>query len=233
MTREFECSREVILPADPDEVWEAVATKAGNAAWLFPNEIDPGSVAVWDPPHRFADRQEQGDWFNALEFTIESRGDGTTRMRYVHSGIFVEDWDSQYDAVSQHTDFYLHTLGEYLKHFKGRTATYIGDVPQGIAGPPSSATPQAFSRLKRALGLPEAVREGDRVHLAGASPIPGVIDYVRPNFFGVRTADQLYCFFGRNAFGGPVGMSIHSFAEGIDAEQVKQAWHDWLETALR
>src|SRR5437868_3814581 len=109
MPREFECSREVVLDADPDEVWEAVATKAGNAAWLFPNDMGPDSAVVWDPPHHLAVRQEQGDWFNALEYTIEGRGDGTTRMRYVHSGIFVEDWDSQYDAVSQHIDFYLHT----------------------------------------------------------------------------------------------------------------------------
>jgi hypothetical protein len=233
MPGEFECSREVILRADPDEVWEAIATTTGNAAWLFPNELGPDSAAVWDPPHRLAVRQEQGDWFNALEYTIEGRGDGTTRMRYVHSGIFVEDWDSQYDAVSQHTDFYLHTLSQYLEHFTGRAATYIGDVPQGIAGPPSSATPEGFSRLKQALGLDEPLTEGGEVHLGGPYPVAGTLDYVRPNFFGVRTADELYCFFGRNAFGAPVGISIHSFAAGVDAEQVKQAWHDWLGAALR
>ena len=233
MPREFECSREVILEADPDAVWEAVATKAGNAAWLFPNDMDPESAAVWEPPHRFAAREERGDWFNALEYTIEGRGDGTTRMRYVHSGIFVEDWDTQYDAVSQHTDFYLHTLSEYLKHFKGRTATYIGDVPQGIVGPPGSAAPQAFSRLKRALGLPDAAREGDGVHLQGADAISGILDYVRPNFFSVRTADALYCFFGRNAFGMRVGMSVHSFAAQVDAERCERDWHEWLDGALR
>src|SRR5512140_1262938 len=112
MPREFECNREVELAASPEEVWEAVATKAGNAAWLFPNEIDPESAATtaWDPPQRFATRQEQGDWFNALEFVIEGREGGTTRLRYMHNGIFVDDWDSQYDAVQQHTEFYLHTL---------------------------------------------------------------------------------------------------------------------------
>ena len=236
MAPEFECSREVILPASPQEVWEAVATTNGNAAWLFPTEIDPtgAGARVWDPPHHFAVRMEQGDWFNALEFVIEAREGGTTALRYAHSGIFVDNWDTQYDALQQHTAFYLHTLGEYLKHFKGRRATYIGEVPHGIQGPPSSATADGFERLVRALGLNEHTSEGQRVRLAprGLEPVQGTIDYRQPHFLGVRSADALYCFFGRNAFGAPVGISIHSFAEDVDAEQTKQRWQQWLADAL-
>ena len=138
MPPQFECNREVLLPATPEEVWEAVATSAGNAAWLFPNEINPDVPATkaWEPPRHFAVRMEQGDWFNALEFVIEGREGATSTLRYMHSGIFVEDWDRQYDAVHQHTDFYLHTLGEYLRHFKGRTATYIGDAPRASRARP-------------------------------------------------------------------------------------------------
>ena len=236
MPGEFECGRAVTLPASPDDVWAAVATKAGNAAWLFPNEIEPESATVtaWEPPHRFATRMEQGDWFNAVEYTIEGRDGGTSLLRYMHSGIFVDDWENQYDAVGQHTDFYLHTLGAYLQHFRGRGATYIGDVPHGIHGPPSSAGPEGFRRLQRALGLAADVGEGGSVRLTptGIGPIEGVIGYLRPNFIEIRTADALYCFFGRNAFGAPVGMSVHSFADGIDAEQSKQDWQRWLEVAL-
>jgi hypothetical protein len=236
MPPEFELSREVLLPASPEQVWEAVATTAGNTAWLFPTEIDPDGAGArtWDPPRHFAVRTEQGDWFNALEFVIEGREGGTSLLRYVHSGIFVEDWDTQYDAVQQHTDFYLHTLGEYLEHFDGRPATYIGEVPQGIQGPPTSATPDGFQRLQRTLGLEAQAGEGDSVRLSpqGIEPVEGVIDYLRPNFMGVRTADALYCFFGRNAFGAPVAMSIHTFAEGVDPEKAKRAWQDWLTTAL-
>jgi len=236
MPREFECKREVILAASPDDVWEAVATKAGNAAWLFPNEIDREDAATttWDPPHRFATRQERGDWFNALEFVIEGREGGTTLARYMHSGIFVDDWDSQYDAVQQHTDFYLHTLAEYLTHFQGRNATYIGDVPQGIEGPPSSARPDGFERLQRALGLGSEACQGGSVKLTpeGLNTIEGVVYYRRPNFVGIRSADELYCFFGRNAFNHPVGMAIHSFADDIDPEETKRRWKDWLDSAL-
>ncbi len=236
MSREFECRREVILSATPEEVWEAVATASGNAAWLFPNPIatDGSGASTWDPPHRFAVRTEQGEWFNALEYIIEGRDGGTSLLRYMHSGIFVDDWDNQYDAVQQHTDFYLHTLGVYLEHFKGLTATYIGEAPTGIQGPATSATADGFQRLTEALGVGEQAHEGDRVLLIaeGQRPIEGTIDYLRPNFVGVRTSDALYRFFGRNAFGAPVGMAIHVFSDDIDAERTKRRWQDWLNTAL-
>jgi hypothetical protein len=234
--REFDIRREVVLPGTPEQVWEAVATTADNAAWLFPNEIDPDGrgAAVWDPPRHLELRQEGEDWFNAIEFVIEGRDGATSVLRYAHSGIFVDDWDTQYDAAQSHTDFYLHNLGEYLEHFGGRPVTYIGDAPAGLQGPPSSATPDGFRRLQEALGLGAGFDEGESVRLTpqGLVPVEGILDYVRPNFLGVRSADALYRFFGRNAFGAPVGMSIHVFADGIDAEPTKQSWQGWLDTAL-
>jgi hypothetical protein len=234
MPREFEVRRDVLLAATPEEVWEAVATSAGNAAWLFPNPIDPEAVKAWEPPTHLHVRQERGDWFNALEFTIEAREDGATRMRYMHSGIFVDDWDGQYDGVSQHTDFYLHTLGEYLRHFSGRPATYIGDGPMGIEGPADTARPDGFERMQHVLGFGDAVSESDVVRLtpAGLPAVDGIVTYREPNFIGVRTDDALYCFFGRNAFGQPVAMSIHSFADGVDGELVKRDWQRALADSL-
>ena len=233
----FDCSRQIVVPATPDRVWEAVATTEGNAAWLFPNQIDPDGAGAkaWNPPNQFAIRQEQGDWFNALEFIIEDRGDGTSALRYVHRGVFPpEGFDTQNEAIQQHTDFYLHTLGEYLEHFDGRPATYIGEAPGGIHGPLTSATPDGFKRLQQALGLDEQVKEGDSVRLTpeGLDPVEGVVDYLRPNFMGIRTADALYCFFGRNAFGGPVAMTIHLFANGVDPEKIKQNWQQYLNRTL-
>lgn len=237
MPREFECRREVELDAAPEEVWEAVATAAGNAAWLFPNELPPADgstdangsrITADDRPHRFAVRTEQGDWFNALEFELEARAGGRTLLRYAHSGIFQDDWDTQYDAVQAHTDFYLHTLNEYLRHFAGRRATYIGDVPGGIAAPDASAAPDGFDRFKEALGV-AAASEGDRVELShdGLGPMTGVVDYARGPFLGIRTEDALIRCFGRNAFGGPVAVVVHAFGD-VDAEAVERGWRDWL-----
>jgi len=236
MSREFACKREVELPATPEEVWQAVATTAGNSAWLFPSEIDPDGrdAAVWDPPRHFVVRQQSGDWFNALEFEIEGGDGSTTTLRYAHSGIFMDDWDTQYDAVQQHTDFYLHTLGQYLEHFEGRPATYIGGGPGGLQGPEASAAPDGFDRLKQALGLAAAPAPGDAVTVTpqGLAPFDAMIDYASPNFLGVRTGDGLYRFFGRNAFGAPVGMSIHLFGDAVDADQITQDWQTWLDSAL-
>ena len=175
-------------------------------------------MLAWDPPHHFSVRAEGPDgWFNQLDYRIEARGDGAI-LRYVHSGVFDDaGWDNQYDAVNSHTDFYLHTLGQYLEHFSPRTATYVGGGAGGLMGPEASMAPDAFTRLQAALGVPEGASAGDSVRLAH-DDVDGVIDYRTDRFLGIRTGDALYRFFGRNAFGGPVGMSIHHFGDGVDAD---------------
>jgi hypothetical protein len=45
----------------------------------------------------------------------------------------------------------------------------------------------------------------------------------------VRTADGLYCFFGRNHYGSVVGMSAHLFAGGVDAAAQEAALKAWLD----
>jgi uncharacterized protein YndB with AHSA1/START domain len=228
MGKEFEIVREVELPGTPEAVFQAVSTPEGNASWLFPTEGEGvGSVVSSDPPHHLVVREEGPDgWFNQIEFRIEARGDGAF-LRYVHSGVFEEqDWDSQYDAVGAHTDFYLHTLGQYVEHFSPRTATYVGGGAGGLMGPEASMAPDAFTRLQAALGVPEGASTGDRVRLAH-DDVDGVIDYRTDAFLGIRTDEALYRFFGRNAFGGPVGMSIHHFGD-VDAEAAGAAWTDWL-----
>jgi hypothetical protein len=238
MAKEFEITREVELPGTPDAVFQAVATGEGNASWLFPSEIaageggetsDGGKVLVWDPPNRFTVRAEfPGGGFNQLEYRIEAQGDGAI-LRYVHSGVFDEaGWDDQYDAVNSHTNFYLHTLGQYLAHFSPRTATYVGGGPGGINGPEASMTPDAFTKLQSALGVPDGAGVGDNVRLAN-DDVDGVIDYRTENFLGIRTDEALYRFFGRNAFGGPVGMSIHHFGD-VDPEKTGASWGAWLES---
>ena len=67
--------------------------------------------------------------------------------------------------------------------------------------------------LRAALGVSADARVGDAVHasLGDAGTLDGVIDYSTPEFLGVRTADGLYRFFGRNHYGSVVGMSAHLF----------------------
>jgi hypothetical protein len=227
MGKQFEIRREVELPATPEEVWEAVATGPGTASWLFPEDPGPNDLVESDRPRRYAVRTEgEGGWFNAIEFVIEAREGGTAVLRYVHSGVLEEEsWDDQYDAADGHTDFYLHTLGQYLEHFAPKAASYVGGGPGGLMGPEASMTPDAFEKLKRELG---ASAEGDRVSLPNGGG-DGVVDYATDHFLGVRTGDALYRFFGRNAFGGPVGMSIHHFGD-VDVDAATRDWSEWLQS---
>jgi uncharacterized protein YndB with AHSA1/START domain len=237
MSRAFEVTREVDLPAAPDDVWSAIT--AAPAAWMFPTgmEIPAGAtppegapVTTWDPPHRLVIRMESPDGtFNALDYTIEARAGGTAHLRYVHSGILADEWEDQYDAIDGHTDFYLHTLGEYLAHFNGREVTYVGQPSSGIEGPASSGAQDAMDTLRAALGVSDA-GVGDAVHasLGDAGSLDGVIDYSSPAFLGVRTAEGLYRFFGRNHYGGVVGMSAHLFV-GVDAAAREAALKQWLD----
>ena len=239
MSREFEIAREVDLPAAPDDVWTAITIE--TAAWQFPGDDgDPsgappaegGPVKTWDPPHRLTIRMESPDGtFNALDYTIEAREGGTAHLRYVHSGILADGWEDQYDAIGGHTDFYLHTLGQYLEHFKGRKVTYVGQPSAGIEGPEAAGTPDAMDALRSALGVSADAGAGEQVHasLGDAGTLDGVIDYATPEFLGVRTAEGLYRFFGRNHFGSVVGMSAHLFVDGVDGAAREAALKAWLD----
>ena len=160
MSREFEITRDVDLPASPDDVWTAIT--ADTAAWQFPTGMEipadaapaeGAPVTTWDPPHRLVVRMESPDGtFNALDYAIEARGGGTAHLRYVHSGVLADGWEDQYDAIGGHTDFYLHTLGQYLAHFNGRQVSYVGQPSAGIEGPEAAGTPDAMDALRAALG---------------------------------------------------------------------------------
>jgi len=239
MSREFEVAREIDLPAAPDDVWTAIT--AEPAAWMFPTdmEIPAGTappegapITTWDPPHRLVIRMESPDGtFNALDYAIEARDGGTAHLRYVHSGILADEWEDQYDAIGGHTDFYLHTLAQYLEHFNGRQVTYVGQPSSGIDGPPSAGGEDAMDTLRAALGIGDGAAVGDTVHadLGPAGSLDGVIDYLTPQFIGVRTDDGLFRFFGRNAFGSVVGLSAHMFRDGVDAARSEAALKAWLD----
>ena len=238
MSRAFEVTREIALPAAPDDVWTAIT--ADTAAWQFPGMEIPagteppegGPVTTWEPPNRLVIRMESPDGtFNALDYTIEARDGGTAHLRYVHSGILADEWEDQYDAIGAHTDFYFHTLAQYLEHFNGRPVTYVGQPSSGIEGPEAAARADAMDALRAALGVSADAGVGEPVDasLGAAGPIAGVVDYSTPEFLGVRTDDGLYRFFGRNHFGSVVGMSAHLFVADVDAAEREAALKSWLD----
>jgi uncharacterized protein YndB with AHSA1/START domain len=239
--KEFEVRFEGDLPATPQEVWDAIT--AHTTGWYWTISYEPrvggaergltsagGTVTAWEPPRHFATRAERSDgWWNNLDYVLEPRGGGTF-LDYTHTNALAEDaYDVELDACRRHTAFYYHSLGEYLRNFKGRDATYLA-----AHGPENSARSGAFAVLRRALGLADGAAAGDSVRLtpAGLEAIDGVVDYATPEFLGVRSADALYRFYGRDAWGWPVGVAHHLFAHGVDSERTGEAWRVWLDAVF-
>ncbi|MEW2303688.1 SRPBCC domain-containing protein [Streptomyces sp. NPDC006655] len=238
MAKEFEIVREFEVDATPAEVWEAITHGTGGYLWpMEPPEPRVGgaaafgsTVTAYDPPHHLVTRSEDVGFptqsANQLEHLIEPRDEGRRAwVRYVHSGIFTDDWDNQYDGASRHTGFYLHTLREYLTHFAPRPVTFAQ-----VNGPEASRAPDAFDAVARALGLPDDVAEGAKaaVRGPGGRTLDAVVDYRDRYFVGLRTDDALVRFFGRNHWGAPVGISVHDFAPDAHAAANEAAWQDWL-----
>ena len=222
--RNFEIVYDTELPGTPERVWEAVTN--GTPAWMFPTDQWPDVRTVEEYPHHLVSRMDGPDgWFNQLEHVLEPLDGGRARLHYVHSGIFADNWDQQYDGASRHTEFYLHTLGQYLQYFDGRPVVFTD-----IQAPAASQAPDGFIRLREALGA-GAAGQGAAVdvELDGVGRLTGEVDFSNEHFLGVRTPDALYRFFGRNAFGAPVGMTVHDFSGTADPATTAKAWGGFLE----
>lgn len=234
MPKEFKITKEVLLEATPEQVWESIATEAGLAAWFRPAPVDPASemVVAWEPGRHLAIRTPAaGDGsMHAFEYLIEARGGGSTVLRFVHSGFAADDWSEEYEPLtSGGWDMYLHTLAQYHAHFPGRRAVYVE-----AEGPASSAAPEAWPILADALGTGRPAEPGSdvRIELPGTGPLHGVIDYATKNFIGLRTPDALIRLHGRWKLGMAVAISHHAYSDSFDAEATKHAWKAWLDQTL-
>jgi hypothetical protein len=122
-----------------------------------------------------------------------------------------------WDAFTVHTDGWLWKI-EYEPR--------VGGAERGLTSGGGTVTawdpPRHFSTT------------GDRVRLtpAGLEPIEGVVDHATHPFLGVRSADALHRFYGRDAGGWPVGVAHHLFADGADATAGERAWSTWLDSVF-
>jgi hypothetical protein len=222
VTEERRLEIEIALDATPEQVWEAIATGPGLAAWFAPMEVAPdedgnspaGKVTWWEPGKGFA--------IGPFEYLIEARGGGSTVLRFSQTGFDGDDWENEYEATARGWDLYFHTLRSYLAHFRGRPTVYVE-----VEGPPASA--DAFRRL---LGDDVAVGKEIHLDLPGVAPADGVVDYVGPMHLGIRTPDALLRFHGRPTLDMPVAVGHHYYGEDFDQAELERAWQSWLTTRL-
>ena len=241
MTHPFEVRVERTVNATPEEVWEAVSTPAGLDAWFMgENELEPrlggavrttlhgftmdSTITTWEPPLRYASTSPEADDGRLMTFAfeIEGRAGGTTMLRFVHSGFLPgDDWEQEYDALKTGDPAYVAKLVEYLEYFRGRIA-----VPITLWGPQVSRE-RAWSAFTSALGVSAAPVVGEPAHFRaeGLPDLDGEIDYVSPDFLGLRTADGMYRFIHGM---GTVALGHHIF-QPIDQAAAERAWQDWVD----
>ncbi|HWC10142.1 MAG TPA: SRPBCC domain-containing protein [Acidimicrobiales bacterium] len=101
MIKDFEIREEVTLPATPEQVWDAIATSDGLAAWFQPADIGPDSAMVvdWQPSTRLVTEIPGADpeTTHRYEFVIDKHGQGA-RLRFLYTGVERDDWDEEFTA---------------------------------------------------------------------------------------------------------------------------------------
>jgi hypothetical protein len=231
MGKPFEIRKEILLEATPEQVWEAVATESGLAAWFMPVPIDLDSEIVTsnEPGRRLGIRMPASPdgSFHASDYRIESAGPGRSVLRFAHSGFTGDDWSEDYEEITGYGwDMYLHTLSQYFEHFAGLPAHYVE-----AEAPEASADETLWPRLLTAMGLPDGAKEGAgvRFNLPGFGAVEGVVDYAASTFVGLRAPSALIRFHGRSRLGMPVAVSMHVYVStSFDTEGAQRAWESWL-----
>jgi len=217
MNKSFVVRWEGELPGSPEQIWDAFTRD--TAGWMWPVTYEPrvggaerglsskgGTVTAWEPQRHFATSAGGPGSANAIDYRVHG-----SRLQFEHrSDIDAADFDVQLDACQVHTRFYYHSLGEYLAHFAGREPHYLSfdDVP--------GSTEDVLGRL----GIPADADVGDAFEL-------GVVDYRDGTMVGVRGLDALIRVYGRDRWGWPVGVTIHTFDGAAD----EAAWRKRLEVA--
>jgi uncharacterized protein YndB with AHSA1/START domain len=247
MPHPFRIESTVEIEATPEEVWDALTIGEQLDGWWIgaPNEVEPrlggkvrqnfggaiseSTITVWDPPYHFRDEGEPSPdgVVHVLEMTVEGRA-GTTTVRFVHSGFLGDDWEGEYEALSEGDPMYLHQLAQYVRYFRGQPVSIIEHFLPGI-----SDRQAAVALLRRGLGLGEAPAVGDaaRVQPAGLPPIEGTVDYVSSTILGLRTDDALYRF-AFIPFGGGIYLGHHVYRDDVDVAAATAAWAAWLDAAV-
>jgi len=244
---------EVEVPGTPEEVWRAIATGPGISSWYVPHTVEEreggvatasfgpapemeiqGRVAAWEPPRRVVfDGGTNGDEGGmAFEWLVEAREGGTCVVRLVNTGFGSgEEWDAQYDGMTEGWLLFLGNLKLHLEHFPGQSATAL--LPTAIwAGPRDTA----WASLLAELDIPATPAVGERleVNAPDAPTLAGTVADVAPWRIALLL-DQPSpgtAILAVEGQGEQAQVSIWSYLYGDDgsaaAERDEPRWQQWL-----
>jgi hypothetical protein len=168
----------------------------------------------------------------AFEWLVEARDGGTCIVRLVNTGFGSgDDWDAQYDGLTEGWPLFLRNLQLHLGHFGGQTATAL--LPTAMwAGPRA----QAWAALTGQLGIPTAPAVGDRIQTSAddAPTLAGTVADV-DSWKLALVVDQPApgtAILAAEGNGDQVSVSIWSYLYGADgaaaAARDEPRWARWL-----
>jgi uncharacterized protein YndB with AHSA1/START domain len=243
---------EIEVPGTPEEVWQAIATGPGISSWYVPHTVEEreggaanasfgagpemqiaGRVAAWEPPHRVVFEGRDAEPGLAFEWLVEARDGGSCIVRLVNTGFGTgEEWDAQYDGMTEGWQLFLLNLKLHLTHFAGQTATTM--LPTAMWSGPRA---QTWATVTDALGLPAAPAVGERVKVTAddAPAMTGTVADVAPWRLALVVDEPApgTAFLAAEGAGDQVGVSIWSYLYGPEGaaavERDGPRWQQWLD----
>ncbi len=244
---------EVVVEGTVNEVWQAIATGPGISSWYVPHRFEEqagaaasvsfgpgvdveGRVAEFDPPHRIVFDGGEGVEGFSFEWMVEVLDETSCTVRLINSGFGTSDeWDAQFDGMSEGWRMFLSNLQVHLREFSGQAA--VANLPTAMW--PLDPAP-AWARLTHDLGIPAAPKVGDAVTVAApdAPPLSGVVTDVAATRLTLHLEQPApgTALVTAEGAGGQSSMSVWSYLYGDKGRAASkgnhEAWQAWLEARV-
>ena len=249
---------EFLTPGTPDQVWKAMATGPGNAAWFTKavivervggtvrfdfgsNVSTSGEVTAWEPPRRFG--YVEREWSEgappvATEITIVSRAGNRCVVRMVHSLFSSSDeWDDQLESFEGGRPGFFEVLRLYLAHFAGKRAASF-QVVRSVKGEHLAIWKRLIEELDLVAANVGEVRTGPGQPEAMSGVVEHVLQDGRLRFIVLRRASPAagVAVIGTYGAGENVNVSMGIYFYGDDSEDraamSSRKWQDWMTKAF-
>jgi uncharacterized protein YndB with AHSA1/START domain len=242
---------EVEVDGTVEEVWQAIATGPGITSWYVPHTVEerdggaatasfgpgpemtiPGRVAAWEPPHRVVFDSGGAEEGMAFEWLVEARDGGSCVVRLVNTCFGTgEEWDAQYDGMSQGWLLFLSNLRLHLRHFRGRTATPMLPSAMWAGGRES-----ALAALLDELGVAAGPSVGDHIEVKApdAPALSGTVVEVSPWRVALLVDHPApgTAMLAAEGTGDRIGVSVWVYLYGADGAEAaardEPRWFEWL-----
>ncbi|MEX2217614.1 MAG: SRPBCC domain-containing protein [Phycisphaerales bacterium] len=252
----------VDIKATPEAVWKALTTADELIRW-FPLEasVKPGvggsmttswgegmkwesPITIWEPQKRLRTlwcppNTPEADLFG-VDFFIEDKGGGVTRLRLVHFGFSTgAQWDTMYDGVSRGWDFMCWGLKNYLERHAGTPRDIVYFHRDIGVSKRKEAWKAAFEPGGLLPGVrPADLKPGDRfTSTVGGVEISGTVRKIIPDLDFQASIDTLNGAMVRIQLdpckGGPgdeIGATLSTFGvEPARVDAIRQSWSGTLD----